>query len=294
MKLTMSIAGLHPQPLKKDYVVRLFCWVSFILLIGCASHPRIETMVHESPEGKVFLKEFSDPSFQASHPRTLQIHLVEEVLAGLHIQEQKTFLESALTDNAQAVPVFTYSEVHFLAPLLTSGLEQATPGEAVHFSLDSSVSGRKFDIVGQLFVSRQHLTFLLTQYGLATTRTSLSRPSRSFDRSKRWVMSYRPSSVMVSSNTESQVNEVNSGQGSIVINLEHLRSFLDVKNLGNRGTDSPPLKPIKPGSQVRPTGDHDKSPMEEEIRQLRRSIHEQHERLEQLERQIQEDSPATP
>ena len=271
--------------------VRFCFWVCLSLFVGCISHPRIETMLHESPEGKVFLKEFSDPSFQASHPTTLHPKLVEEVLAGMQIQEQKTFLESALTNKAQLVPVFTYSELRFLAPLLTSGLELATPGEAVHFSLDSSVSGRTFDIVGLLFVSHQHLTFSLYQYGLATARPSLSRPSRSFDRPKRWVMTYIPSTVVVPVTTEQSGNDFIPGQVSLVINLEYLNRYLDSKKSDFRRTDSTAPNQGNPGTIHSPKHHHMNESMEEEIRRLRQSMQEQHEKLERLEHQWREDSP---
>ena len=248
-------------------------------------------MIHESPEGKVFLKEFSDPSFQVSHPTTLHPQLVEYVLAGMLIQEQKTLLESVLTNKAQMVPVFTYSEIRFLAPLLLSGLELATAGEGVHFSLDSSVSGRTFDIAGLLYVSHKNLTFSLYQYGLATARPSLSRPSQSFDRPKRWVMTYNPSTVVVPAITEQAGNDFFPGQVSLVINLEFLNRYLDSKKSEFRQTDSAVPNQVIPGTIHGPTHPHMNQSMEEEIKRLRQSMQEQNEKLKQLEHQLREDSP---
>ena len=231
------------------------------------------------------------PPFKRVIRRRLDPTLLGELLAGVQAQEQKTFLESALTSQARLIPVFTFSEIRFLAPLLSSGLEQALPGEAVHFSLQSAVSGREFDVAGMLYVSHNTITFSLSQYGLATARPSLSRPSRSFDRSKRWTIAFAPPSALISASAENSGMDGIPGAGPLIINLTSFAEYLEATAPRSHRPESAMYDQETPEKFLGIPRHSGKESVEKEIHQLRQSMQEQEKRLEQLEHQLKEGSP---
>lgn len=230
---------------------------------GCLSHPRVETVLYESPQGLVLLKEFPDPTFRASHPVTVAPDLMRRVLTGVQVQEQKTVIESTLTGDARAMPVFTLSEASFLAPLLSSALSQATATERVRFLLHSSVSGKRLDTEGTVFATEETLYLSLTAFEFTPQRpVTLSQPTRSFDRAKRWTLTFVPQAAVVNGDAEMHVPANGPEPPTLVISLDRL------------------ARRAEPSTR---TGEE----TEEEVLRLRRTLQEQEERLERLERQLE-------
>jgi hypothetical protein len=135
----------------------------FVLTSGCFSHLRVETVIHDSDDGTVFLKEFPDSSLRADQPVTLKSSLIKKILVGVRIYERKTMIESTLTGNAEATPAFTFAKVKFLTSRLVLAFKQATAEEAVYFQVKGDVSGKRFDTGGILFIKGEELYFSLTE-----------------------------------------------------------------------------------------------------------------------------------
>jgi hypothetical protein len=251
----------------------------------------VETIIHEGQDGSVFLKEFPDPSVRANHPLTLDSKLVQQILWGVRIHERKTMIESTLTGEAEATPAFTVAEIKFLTPLLVSAFEQATPEEAVHFRVKGEVSGKRFNTGAIMFVTEENLNLSLTEYGLTPQRPStLSQPTKSFDRPKRWSVTFTPISVVLNAEEDKQVLGDENVPKPILISLEVLKQHaaslseegpvLETSTEGHRDElhPDPSRGSIKEGQTP--------EEMEEEIQQLRKSMQEQEERLKRLERQM--------
>lgn len=247
----------------------------FVLLAGCLSHPRLETVLYGNARAVVSLKEFSDASFRARHPAVVDPGLLVSLLAGLRVQEHKTMIESSLTGEAPSVPVFTPSEAEFLAPLLADALNRATAAEAVRFRVPGSDSSTRAALAGALYVTPGHAHVLLTQYGPTPQRPpTLSRPSQSFDRGKRWTLTFVPEQAMVSGATGALVPADAAESTPLVVSLQLLERARD------RGS--------RPLSQVEESEPRDETEaMEQELRRLRQTLQEQEQRLEQLERELE-------
>ena len=165
-------------------------------------------------------------SFETNHPISLDPDLVRKMLAGVHVQERKTMVESTLTEDPKFVPVFMLSEVDFLAPLLTDALGRATAGEQVSFRISSSVSGKRLETAGTVYATETNINFSLTQYGLLPQQPgTLSRPSRSFDRAKRWSLTFTPEMALVNQTVETEVSADGSRPNTLVISLELLQRY---------------------------------------------------------------------
>ncbi|WP_447972581.1 hypothetical protein [Nitrospira sp. Kam-Ns4a] len=110
------------------------------LLPGCATSPRTEAVIFESPRVSVYLEHPSD-AFEATHPITLSPALLERVLKGVLVTGRKTALETIFTDTDQFERVFSDEEARLLAPLLTKALAQAKPTQRVRFTVTQPPRG---------------------------------------------------------------------------------------------------------------------------------------------------------
>ena len=254
--------------------------VAILLSSGCLSHPRLVTVIYEGDDGTVFLKEFQDSAPRANHPVILESQLVRRILMGVRIHERKTMIESTLTGDAEATPAFTFAEANFLAPLLVSAFQQATPQEAVHFKINGEESGKQFDTRGLMFIKEKELNFSLTEYGLTPQRPgTLSQPSQSFDRPKRWSVTFTPISAVLNAEEDKKVVQDEEIPKPIWISLEVLRQY--PASLPEEKFNSSP-------SDMPPTEGKTHEEMGQEIEQIRKSMKVQEERLQRLERQTGE------
>ena len=269
-------------------------WVVFCILLiaGCFSHPRVKTVVHEGQEGSVYLREFSDPSFRANHPLTLDSQVVKTILLGIRVHERKTMIESTLTGGANATPVFTFAEVTYLTPHLVSAFEQATAGEEVNFQINGEVSGRRFDTGGVMYVTGNNVNLSLNEYGLTPKRSgTLSQPTQSFDRPRRWTVTFTPISAVLNGEEEKQVIGKENVPQTFLLSLDILQRYTLSTPEGDAAFDTDhETSPIE-SQYDQSTGTTQKAQsqeeMEEEIRNLRESMKKQEERLKRLEGQME-------
>ena len=70
---------------------------TMMFLFGCLSVPRVETPIHDSAEGSIGLRVFSDSKFRAQHPAQLKPVHVQRLLSGILVQEEKALLGSFLS-----------------------------------------------------------------------------------------------------------------------------------------------------------------------------------------------------
>ena len=266
----------------RDFLLRtIVLLLAFVLTSGCFSLPRLVTLIYEGDEGTVFLKEFQHSSPQADHPAYLESQVVRRILLGVRVYERKTFVESTLTGGGDDTPVFTSAEVNFLTPLLVSAFNQATPQEAVHFKVTGDVSGRRFDTGGIMFIKEERLSFSLSEYGLTPQRRStLSQPTKSFDRPKRYSVTFTPISAVLNAEEDNQVVGDQNFQKPLLISLKVLKQHTDWFSEEDE-------EEVMPSQSVE-TDSAGQTPeeMEKEIERLRKSMKEQEERLKRLERQM--------
>ncbi|HVG02498.1 MAG TPA: hypothetical protein VM842_06375, partial [Nitrospira sp.] len=106
-----------------------------LLVSGCATGSRVDLLVRESAQGSVYLDRLPDRRFQASHPIKLDEALIGRTLQGIMIREETGLLRTLTSNQKPSVPVFSESEIAFLAPAMTEGLKQAAPDQQVGFRL---------------------------------------------------------------------------------------------------------------------------------------------------------------
>jgi hypothetical protein len=110
------------------------------LLVSCVSTPHRDVVLHEGPEGGVYLERISDRNIQATHPIKLDRGLVARILNGVQVGEHRTAAKTLFASDAKPGRVFSEEDTIFLAPLITTALSQATADQQVRFQVVHLVS----------------------------------------------------------------------------------------------------------------------------------------------------------
>lgn len=109
--------------------------VCVLLIGGCKSAPEVDTMLHEAPKGAIYLERIPNHSFKASHPITLEEHVIARTLRGVKVSETKTAVQAAFSKQQTTVQAFSEEDIKFLAPFLTAALRQAATDQQVGFQV---------------------------------------------------------------------------------------------------------------------------------------------------------------
>jgi hypothetical protein len=107
-------------------------FIGFLTLLSCSSTPRSDIILHEGPEGGVYLEFLPDRKLRAAQPIKLDRGLVARILNGIQVGEPKTAVKPEW--------VFSDEDTAFLAPLISSALSRATADQQIRFRVVHLVS----------------------------------------------------------------------------------------------------------------------------------------------------------
>jgi hypothetical protein len=113
------------------------CLYAVLLCSACSTGPELDIKIAESPQGTVFLRRISDGSLQAAHPVKIDADTIALVLKGMLVHENQPG-PKAPSSGSDARPVFSGSEVSYLAPLISEGLRRAASDQQVGFRIGQS------------------------------------------------------------------------------------------------------------------------------------------------------------
>ena len=112
-----------------------------LLAASCTTGSQVDLLVRESAQGTVFLDRFPDRQFQASHPIRLDQTVIARSLQGMMVREETGLLRTLTSNPKPTAPVFSGTEVAFLAPAIAEGLKQAASDQQVGFRLIQASHG---------------------------------------------------------------------------------------------------------------------------------------------------------
>ncbi len=112
-----------------------------LLAAGCTTGAQVDVLVRESAQGTVYLDRIPDRQFQATHPIRLDQTVIARSLQGMLIREETGLLRALAANQKPTVPVFSGTEVAFLAPAIAEGLRQAAADQQVGFRLIQGSEG---------------------------------------------------------------------------------------------------------------------------------------------------------
>jgi len=128
------------------------CLYAMLLMAACSSESRLGSESAESRQGTVYLKQISDPSFQAAHPIKIETAVIGKVLSGILIRNN----EPAAASTSSPSRAFAGSDIGYLAPLISENLRRATSDQQIGF--------RMGDVAGVVYAYGRSLYVTLTQY----------------------------------------------------------------------------------------------------------------------------------
>ena len=112
-----------------------------LLISGCATGSRVDLPVRDTAQGSVYLNRLPDRHFQASHPIKLDDALIARTLQGIMIREETGLLRTLTSTQKPTGPVFSGTEIAFLAPAIAEGLKRAASDQQVGFRLIQASDG---------------------------------------------------------------------------------------------------------------------------------------------------------
>ncbi len=152
-----------------------------LCLLGTAcSTGQTGKVLFEDQRGIVSLQSIPDESIQASHPINLDPTLLAKILKGMGVQDQERGLQRILSGPAASIPVFSDTEIQFLAPLLAEGLRTATPDQRIEYRVHTTHEGSMLEssttetTAGSLYAYGRQLFVILSQYRYSPMRANLN------------------------------------------------------------------------------------------------------------------------
>ncbi|WP_447971745.1 hypothetical protein [Nitrospira sp. M1] len=260
----------------------------FVTLSACVSVQQIETSIHESPQGHVTLKTFSDSSIQASHPSFLDAPLLHKALQGLHVLEDKALLATLVSGEGQELPVLTDQELQFLIPWLSEAFAQATPEEYVWFQLTNTNAMVPHETSGSLYLFQNLLRVTLHTFQADRRQNKLSsKASFSPTHIRHWTLKFSPATAQQQTDNiqETYAEDV---IGSVAIDVTTL-STAKPPSKADPKTVQPTQKEFSgQDAEVQETQE-----LRKEIEELQEQVDEQNRTLKQLHDRFKQQMQST-
>jgi hypothetical protein len=247
-----------------------------IFNLQCSWTPEIETVLHDSPAGFIALQTTPALEIAPKHPSSIAESLIAKILRGITKSQEGGMLQQVLLSAPPAVPVFSPSQIAFLAPHLSMALSKATPEEIIHFRC--TVTEEQPSLIQGTIAVFPPTSFLLT---LRDAQESSRMPSKLQNSSRK----LQTTTSLTFSHEEAFKRDeglqafmaMPPTSHGIVINYQHLAPS-NQRNQENQ--------PNKHGNQI--TNDEkDGSPLEidamnEQLRDLRKKVDQQTEEIQRL------------
>ena len=103
------------------------------LTIQCSWTPEIETLIHQSPKGRVALETSKLFTVLPNHPHTFTESLLKNILKGFSQIQEKGILQELFFSSSTPLPVFSSAQIDFLVPHLAQAISRSTPDELITF-----------------------------------------------------------------------------------------------------------------------------------------------------------------
>ena len=153
--------------------VRLLLLGLGLTMAACAASPA-PRVVYKDATTLVQVQHDVHAESGNSHPATLAVPTIKQVLTGLRVQRRGDIVLSLVTGEAEAVPAFSSAEIEDLAPRISQALATTTPTELVGFYRRVSDSGLGLGVTSGGILVRDGLLYVV----LANHRSRFSDAMR--------------------------------------------------------------------------------------------------------------------
>jgi hypothetical protein len=210
-------------------------------------------------------------SFQASHPASLPMSLISQVLDGLSVSGVD---RPGRTAEATTYPLLSPEEVEFLAPLIIRAFSQAQPDQRVLFSVQDD--GLRTE--GSLYLHKTTLRLILSRYRSSVAQADAWPPSL--------TLSFRPAQALVQTDTPQSWMNIEPEQPRVAIAIDALSQPAGhmptpkPSVLAERSTSAPPTDQRRLEQELQATKDlvvkqaEELQKLKEELESVRRQLGE--------------------
>jgi hypothetical protein len=247
-----------------------------IFNLQCSWTPEVETVLHDSADGFISLQTTQSLNIAPNHPSSIPESLIAKILRGITKSQEEGMLQQILLSAPPAVPVFSPSQIAFLAPHLSMALSKATPEEIIHFRC--TVIDEKPSLIKGIVAVFPPTNFLLI---LKDAQESSGMPSKLQNSSRKLQttasLTFSQEKAFKRGEELQAFMAIPSTSHGIAINYQHLAP----SNKNNQES-----QPNKHGTQI--TSDEKSgSPLEmdvlnEQLRDLRKKVDQQTEEIRRL------------
>jgi hypothetical protein len=244
---------------------------ALVVLAACSPGSELDIKIHESPQGAVYLKRFSDLSFQAAHPIKINPNTIALVLNGILIRDG-----DRASDNLAGVPeyrrAFSGSEIGYLAPLISEALRRAASDQQVGFTVEQA--GPRQSASAVLYAYGRSLYVTLNPYRSAEKTATTTRELPDADGSANRVVSFIPEAAK----RPDSFLDTRSIGNTLVIDYE-LLAMLPPASVGRAAAQSvpPPTAPqaANGGPEVPAPRDAEIEALRKELQDIKKQLAEQ-------------------
>ena len=131
--------------------------------IQCSWTPTVETPIHSSGQGSVFLQTSSSFRVPPHHPQFLSEPLVRQILQGMSQSQESGILQELFLSTPKQTPVFSQAQINFLVPQIVAAFIQATSEELITFQVAGNADGTS-PISGTVTIFPPEIFFLTLKH----------------------------------------------------------------------------------------------------------------------------------
>ena len=244
-----------------------------LFTIQCTWTPDVKTPIHSSAEGNVALQTSSNFKIPPQHPAELSETLITQLLQGIAQRQEQGILQELFISDSKASPVFSPTQIAFLAPHLADAFSQATPEELITFRSLGHKEGSG-EIRGTMAVFSPTI-FLLTfqqHYQKNPTRTTSS--TRILQSSLSLI--YSEKQAIVQPEEAQRFMTISSKIPWIAINYGDLSLRHSTENHQDIKLLLPPPQPTNTQADL--------NTLQEQVEGLRQTIEDQAEEIQRLQK----------
>jgi len=251
-----------------------------LLTIQCSWTPEVETLVHNSQQGRIVLQTSSTLHIPPKHPHAISASLIKQILGGISKTEEMGILQELFFSPSTQRPVFSQAQIEFLTPQLVEAFSQATPEELIVFRAVEDEKGG-IRVKGTVAMFSPAIFFLTLQNLKSHPGNSAKIASSSRNLQKKATLIFSKKDAVLQRKDAERFMTVSPKYSWIAINYAALSPAIEENQEEEQEQAFPRTN--------RPSGKSptDMDPIQKQLQDLRNTVEEQAEKI----RQLQEETP---
>ena len=253
-----------------------------VLLSVCSTGPELDVKIDESPQGAVYLKRISDGSLQAAHPIKIDSGTISLLLSGILVREQQPAPNTSF-GGSDSRPVFSGSEVAYLAPLISEGLRRAASDQQVGFRTGhpgpSQQSGVSMpSTTALLYAYGRSLYVTLTQYHAREDAATMTKIPNSKSADTSGLTNHTLSFIPESAKRPDTYLDARSTDKTLVIDYQLLAALppVSIPSASTQPTSQPAApQAATEGKAESPKKDSEIEALRKELQEIKKQLAEQ-------------------